>query len=712
MRYSHSGPFKFSSRMPLGVSAVMLGMVLLSGMSSPEGHGHDSKIGSILRRALDDSGSIMRRDDGTFAVWVYFTDHGLSGGARDVALMAVEQSLPERTLQRRAKMRKPGERLVDAADLPVSAVYLQAVRAVGAKFRHQSRWLNAAGFEADEVQLTSIAALSFVQKIELIARFRRMPSDPTEDERAMTDRLRAEVLLPPRSHGSLDYGGSLPEVQQINVPAVHEMGLTGQGVVLGMLDTGWILTHDAFADIDVLATWDFINDNEIVENQPGDSPSQHNHGTWTLSTVAGFKPGELVGPAFGAGYILAKTEDTSQEAPIEEDWWVAGLEWVELLGADIVSSSLGYYDWYGFPDLDGNTAVTTIAADMAVDRGVVVVNSAGNSRTGFGHIIAPADGHGVIAVGAVGLDGSYASFSSPGPTYDGRTKPDVMALGVGNHVVSISDDQGYVNLSGTSLSCPLVAGVAALMLQRVPGLTPLQVREALRETADRAFLPDNDYGWGIVDALAAATYWGAVIAHEPLEDTEDAVGPYIVSADITGRLPPDPLGMFVLWRADDGPWYAEPLMHAAADLWQAPLPGQESGTTVSYYLEVADSADVVVRHPFGGSAAPHAFLVDSATPSTPSGIPTTRLVANVPNPFNPRTTVVFELADDGPVRLEVFDLRGRRVRGLLAADSAAGRHWAIWDGRDDAGREVAAGVYHVRLTTGRTAQSLKLSLVR
>ena len=708
-------PAVFTRLLPAG----LLGLLILcslpswSGPAAAAGIGQDPTIGPLLQRALDDPDGAMRRDDGTYAVWVYFTDRGSSAAEKAAAIAALERSLPERTLRRRAKMKDPGRPLVDSSDLPPSVAYLEAVQAAGARLRRPSRWLNAASFEASAAQLAAIAELPFVARIELLARFRRQPGLPTDAERALADQARLDALRRPRSQWTLDYGGSLPELEQINVPAVHEMGLSGSGVVLGMLDTGWKLTHDAFAGIEVLATYDFINDDEVVENQPGDLINQHNHGTWTLSTVAGFLPGGLVGPAFGAGYILAKTEDISQEVPIEEDWWVAGLEWAEQLGADIVSSSLGYYDWYEFSDLDGNTAVTTIAADLAVERGVVVVNSAGNSRWGFGHIIAPADGFGVIAVGAVALNGNHANFSSPGPTYDGRIKPDVMALGVDNHVVSISDDQGYANLSGTSLSCPLVSGVAALILERAPGLDPLQVREALRETADRAHAPDNDYGWGIVDALAAVTYWGAIIAHEPLQDTMDAVGPYAVTATVSGRLPLDPSRMAAVWSADGSPWHEEPLVATGGDQWQAMLPGQPPGTTVAYYLEVTDSADVTVRDPFGAPEAAHTFTVDSATLAGPAlPAPATRLAHAAPNPFNPQTALLFEVARDGPARLEIFDLRGRQVRVLLEADLAAGSHRAVWDGRDRSGREVPAGVYHARLAAGGVVRSLKLSLVR
>lgn len=694
-----------------GLFCLLIMVVLLPAVTPAfPADGQAQKMGPLLQRALTDPAGVMRRGDGTYAVWVFFTDRGLSPAGLAAALSEAEDQLPSRTLKRRAKMKAKGQPLIDISDLPIAPVYLREVAATGAVLRQQSRWLNAASFDADPVQLAAIAELTCVRRLELLARFRRELPRVPDAEREESARVRREALSAKAPPWRLDYGGSLPELAQINVPAVHEMGINGQGVILGMLDTGWKLTHDAFADLSVLATYDFVKGDTIVENQPEDLPEQHNHGTMTLSTIAGFKPGALIGAAWGAEVILAKTEDVSREVPIEEDWWVAGLEWVETLGADVVSSSLGYYDWYGFSDLDGNTATTTIAADLAVDRGVVVVNSAGNSRWGFGHIIAPADGHGVIAVGAVTLAGVYASFSSPGPTFDGRIKPDVAALGVDNYVVSVANDQDYALVSGTSLSCPLAAGVAALILARAPGLTPLQVREAMRETADRAQAPDNDYGWGIINALAAVTYWGATIVHTPLPDTVQTEGPYLVSAAITGRLPLDPSRMDLVWRAGAGAWQRVSLVPAGRDQWQAPLPNQPSGTTVAYFLEVTDTADVTVREPFAGAEAPHLFMIDYTAATVPPRW--TALVGSVPNPFNPQTVIIFDLADSGPARLDIYDLRGRHVRSLVAADLPAGRHQGLWDGRDARGRNVAAGVYQARLEAGAVSDRLKLSLVR
>ncbi len=185
---------------------------------------------------------------------------------------------------------------------------------------------------------------------------------------------------------------------------------------------------------------------------------------------------------------------------------MAATEWAEALGAEVVSSSLGYIDWYTFEDMNGEVAVTTIAADRAVDLGVVVVTAVGNERDNpWGHLIAPADGFGVIAVGAVDSNGTVAYFSSPGPTFDGRIKPEVVALGINNWLAdNAPGDNDYRRGSGTSFATPLVAGVAALLLEIYPEWTPDQVRAALLDTASLSLNPDNNLGWGIVNAALAA----------------------------------------------------------------------------------------------------------------------------------------------------------------------------------------------------------------
>jgi subtilisin family serine protease len=254
----------------------------------------------------------------------------------------------------------------------------------------------------------------------------------------------------------------------------------------------------------IVAERDFVNGSDSVRE------SVDAHGTNTLSTLGGYSPGRLVGPAYAASFILAVTEDVRSETPVEEDNWAAAVEWAEALGADVISSSLGYLDFdlphtsYTDRDMNGETAVTTRAAARAAERGIVVVSSAGNggfdpTRNTLG---APADGVRVVSVGAVTRAGERTSFSSVGPTADGRIKPDVAAMGAGV-VVARHVGNFYGAANGTSFSCPLTAGVVALLLQAHPTYAVDDVLTVLRGSASQANAPDTLLGWGIVDAAAA-----------------------------------------------------------------------------------------------------------------------------------------------------------------------------------------------------------------
>ena len=289
---------------------------------------------------------------------------------------------------------------------------------------------------------------------------------------------------------------------------------TGQ---VGVVSRSGTLTYEAFDSLHVVDQWDFINDDNNTANETDSEThdNQHNHGTSVLSIMGAYVPGTLIGPAFGSEYLLAKTEIVAEEIQQEEDNYVAALEWGEANGADVVNSSLGYLDWYSYCDMDGNTAVTTIGVDIAASLGLVCVTSAGNwanedppedpCESLSYYISAPADADSVIAVGAVSSDSLIAYFSSRGPSYDGRIKPEVSALGVG--VAAANPAGGYsVFYSGTSASSPLVAAAAAVLLSANPQWTNMEIREALMMTASQADIPNNDYGYGIVNIWSALFY--------------------------------------------------------------------------------------------------------------------------------------------------------------------------------------------------------------
>lgn len=453
------------------------------------------KISLRLQRKL----LITLDKDEIIKIWIYFKDKGnISQASLQGKLAAARLSLKDQCLWRRSKVRSP-EILVDTSDLPLFMPYIEKVKSLVKRKRTTSRWLNALSAEASISQILSLERLEFVRKIDLVLSFRRNDSlSISRGELVEGDQSSIEDIL---------YGPSFFQLDQINVIPLHRLGYSGKGVLVCMLDTGFHKTHEVFQQANVIAEWDFVNnDGDVQQNllDPNDYSDSHGTGTWSI--LGGYTTGQLIGPAYGADFILAKTETTHFEEPIEEDYWVAGIEWAEALGAEVVSSSLGYTDWYTFEDMNGEVAVTTTAANRAVDLGVVVINAVGNERNmPWGHLIAPADGFGVIAVGAVDDNGVIAPFSSPGPSFDSRIKPEVVALGVNDWLAdNTPGDNDYRRGSGTSFATPLVAGVAALLLEIYPQWTPAQVRSALLNTASRSLNPDNNFGWGIVNATLAA----------------------------------------------------------------------------------------------------------------------------------------------------------------------------------------------------------------
>jgi len=406
------------------------------------------------------------------------------------ASATVAAPAPSPAVQARRALRAsaaPSERAL-APDARAALADLGVVPAV------ESRWLGAVSAPLTPAQHAAVAALPWVRAVRPVARL------TTAGGPVLAPFVAAPLPAPP------DAGPSLPQLQRIGADALLDAGLTGAGVRVGFLDTLFDFAHPALAHI--------AADGRLVavEDFTGGLPQSNYHGLNTTSVALGDAAGALIGPGHGATVLAGTTEYAPTETHAEEDYFVAGMEWLELQAVDVVSVSLGYSVFdpgegdYAYADLDGDTTPFTRAADRAATFGVVVVVSAGNEgNSDWHHITAPADGDSVIAVGAVHPDGSYASFSGVGPTADGRIKPDVAAQGTDIVYARPGGDYGFGG-SGTSFSAPLVAGVAAQLLEARPLMTPMEVRDALRETATQAGTPDNQLGWGIVQAPAALAY--------------------------------------------------------------------------------------------------------------------------------------------------------------------------------------------------------------
>lgn len=455
------------------------------------------------------------------SVWVEFADKGETGPA-DLAmrLAAAERALTPEARRRRLKAHVTP--LVDWLDLPLEASYVDALQSAGFDLYGQSRWFNRVAVRAGGTRLVDLATLPFVRRVAPVELAQpRAPEPPLEPAPDGLPETPGRLARP--SAAQVLYGQTFTQLQRLNVPAVHDSGYIGTAVNVCVLDDGfnWYRKHEALKTITVgfNRARDFIRGEYDVQDTVV-VPFQFQHGTTTLSALAGRKPGVYIAPAYGCNVALARTEDSGSEKPIEMVYWTMGAEWADSLGSDIISCSLGYNlfpDSAGtditYPMLDGHTTIVTRAAEIAAAKGILVVTSAGNdgnnARVGR-KVLAPADANGdsVLAIGAVDSLGVRASFSSKGPTYDGRIKPDLAAQGVGVLVVDplTGDPNVYKRSNGTSFSTPLVAGLAACLMQARPTWPPVLIIQALKRTASQAAQPDTLLGWGIPDGLAALRY--------------------------------------------------------------------------------------------------------------------------------------------------------------------------------------------------------------
>jgi len=364
-------------------------------------------------------------------------------------------------------------------------------------------------------------------------------------------------------------------MEMVNVPLLHKMGFSGNGIMITSLDDGFDWkNHEALKNLNISIEYDFVNKDGNTapeENQKfKDIPSQGGHGTATLSSMSGFMPGKLIGPAFGSEILLAKSEYVPTETPMEEDFWLEACEWAEALGTDIITSSLIYRNYdkefstntYKYEMLDGDIPIASFAGDRCTYLGVAVFQAMGNyNQTSEPSLGSSADGDSIISVGAVMYNGLPATFTSNGPNSKGQIKPDISAPGVGVFVARINTNYDgkslYEYSNGTSFSTPIAAGIAALILEAHPELTPMQLRDALRLTGSQSTRPDNILGWGtdnilgwgIVNGYQAALFHGMIFSPYPELTLEN--GGLKVSTYIASNVPID-LSSVILQYNDDG----------------------------------------------------------------------------------------------------------------------------------------------------------------
>ena len=426
--------------------------------------------------------------------YVQFTDKNDS----PYSLNEPSEYLTQRALDRREKQNIK----IDMYDIPVNPQYLTGVKNKGVTLLNATRWLNGVTIETDDPSL-----LDLVNSLPYVEEIFKMPNNPSLNKKAFFENEIIQQVFTPdyslkwNTTSTYDYGKAEWQIEQIHGIGLHDAGYDGKGIVIAVLDGGFngVLEHPVFDSIrsngQILGTKDYVNGGDNVYTGSA-------HGKSVLSTIAANSPGVMVGTAPKASFWLLRTEDTDSENVIEEYNWISAAEYADSLGADVINSSLSYVgfdipEWdHTYEDLDGNTAVSTIGADMATSKGIFVCNSAGNSGGGdFPWNGAPADADSVFSIGAVDSTGNKAGFSSIGPTTDGRIKPAVVALGAGTYVAYGIDVVGKGN--GTSYSSPIIAGMTACLIQANPTIPVMQIQKAIKQSGTQRFNPDNLIGWGI-----------------------------------------------------------------------------------------------------------------------------------------------------------------------------------------------------------------------
>ncbi len=425
--------------------------------------------------------------------WVYF---------KDKPDAATYLSNPLTMLSQRALDRRSNQGIaLDSKDVPVYQPYIdQVVASTGISVKAKSKWFNCVHVRGSQADINALKVLSFVQNVDFADKTLNSSPNKTKAKLKYTP-----VNKTMETAVTYNYGNSLNQVQMLNGNLLHQANYTGSGKIIAVLDSG-------FPGVNTATPFQRLRDNTQIlggynyVTKSSDFYSGGTHGTAVLSLMGGFVDGQLVGTAPDAKYYLYITEDDASENPVEESNWVEAAEEADRVGVDIITTSLGYFGFddasYGhtYSDMTGNEAFASKGANVAFSKGIVVLASAGNEGANpEPHIGVPAEALNVIAVGAVKDDRTYASFSSIGPSYDGRVKPDVMAQGQNPYTYS----GGTINNggSGTSYSCPILAGMVACLWQALSGKNAQEIKQLVVQSSDNFSEPAvrsrTQYGYGI-----------------------------------------------------------------------------------------------------------------------------------------------------------------------------------------------------------------------
>jgi subtilisin family serine protease len=426
----------------------------------------------------------------------------------EYSLASPSKFLTQKAIQRRAREKF----VVDSLDLPVATAYLQGISAYSQELLYASKWLNAAVVVTDAAGKKNLEALPFVQKVEWVAKgfisksgnrtAPEIPGKPTKNQKWAIEESYREAA-------AYDFQNEL-----LGIPAMHQAGFTGKGITVAVFDSGFPGLDRAIPFAHVFINKQVVGQLNVVRPWIKEVFRDNEHGTQVSSLIFSNQPGTLVAGAHQAQVVFAITEDVATEYPIEELNWVRAAEYADSLGVDIINSSLGYLDFdepsltYTTAQLDGKTTYVTRGATLAAKRGILVVNSVGNyGSAGSSSLIAPADAQGILAVGSVNASSIVSTFSSRGPTADGRIKPELVAFGQSPVLIRSS---GQVSAAaGTSFSAPQLTALAAGLWEAKPEWTKDELLTNLIKSGTQYATPDQNLGYGIPNFRIA--YYGALL---------------------------------------------------------------------------------------------------------------------------------------------------------------------------------------------------------
>jgi hypothetical protein len=617
---------------------------------------------------------------------IYFKDKGLNVGETlnksGLHYQDALKTLTPTAIERREKTL--GEDFIDYDDIPVNENYIRAIEVQGIKIVNKLSWFNSVSAYLTPEQRNTIIALPFVKDVIPVRILKSRPEITHPAGR-----------LNKAAFSNVDYGISYPQLQMEDIPAVHALGITGQGVLIGLLDTGFDWKrHESLKNKNVVAEYDFINHDSVTANQLGDFPTQDEHGTMVFSVVGGYKDSLFIGASFNSSFILAKTENVPSESHIEEDNYAAALIWMENLGVQITSSSLGYDIFddstysYTYQNMDGKTSIVAKACKLAFHRGVVTITAAGNEGdTPWIYIDTPADEDSILAIGAVDILNNVAAFSSRGPTYDGRIKPEVVALGVDVYGASSGTVGGYQFNSGTSLSAPIVCGVAGLLLSAYPYLNNRQVRDIFLETSDNTAAPNNSRGYGLISAKNAISF--------PNIRFNSPINSYILNKIFFSN-GINPATVKINFTPAPNKSVDTSMVYDGSLKYSFTFPSLPANEEVDFYFTYSDSSGHGYRDPANATLYYkylYGTLKVALNLSLNAPLDYGILSQNYPNPFNSSTTIKFNSIGNQRAALNIYNILGEKVRTIYIPNSNIGDNIIEWNGKGNSGNLLPSGVY-------------------